>query len=184
MTFRFDDLSINTDLDNLLNLLTVIWRREPEAEVYLAISPVVFSKDQLPLEQQQRVHPRILTAGSSIQNYYRGQSCGIPKVPADERIRRAGHGIVHVDHRLLSRETQELSIVVSCSLVDAGLFIPPYNKWNRDTESICQEHGLDLVRFEDGWRHVLHNRFDPRFSLYYMHPYDLTPKALDHWFAS
>ncbi len=93
----------------------------------------------------------------------------------------ASHGLIHVDHRLMGREAQELSIVASCSLVGAKIFVPPFNKWNRDTASVCDEHGIELVKFEDGWRHVRFNAFDPSHDKYYLHTHDTTATWLREW---
>lgn len=187
-TFRFDDVCVNTDLPQFRKTLNVIYKYNHDAHILLAISPIVFSQTQLPIDQQQRVHPRTLTAMSSLTPYFLGQSCGIPDLRAvtegHDRIILAGHGIAHVDHRLLNRETQELSIMMSCSLARATTFVPPYNKYNQNTIDICKELGFQLVRFEDGWKHVLHNEFDPKHERYYLHPYDMTPEGLEGWFEA
>jgi hypothetical protein len=99
------------------------------------------------------------------------------------RIRLAGHGIAHVDHRLLGYKAQELSILASCALAQSNVFIPPYNKWNKNTAAICEANGIELIRFEDGWLHIVHNRYVKSHERYYMHPYDLTSEQLEAWFT-
>ncbi len=185
-TFRFDDICINTDEERLKDLILVISGFNPGARILLAVSPIVFSREQLPPDQQQRVHPRQLTAMSSLDPYFRGEGCGVPALrktlATNPQIDWAGHGIAHVDHRLLSRQTQELSIVMSCALVRARIFVPPYNKHNADTREICRDNGIELVEFEHGWKHISHNEYDARHERYYLHPYDATHEELTRWF--
>jgi hypothetical protein len=119
---------------------------------------------------------------SDIREYYRGDSCGLPEMPIENYIVRAGHGIAHVDHRLLGRKSQELSILMSCSLARASVFIPPYNKYDKNTEAICTANGIELIRFEDGWLHSLYNRYRQEQERWYCHPYDVTVNQLSEWF--
>ena len=184
VTFRFDDVCGNTDAVKLTEAVTVIRAYVPEVTILFAWSPVIFERHQLPEDQWERVHPRILTAQSDITAYYRGMdACSPPYLLRKLGVVWAGHGLAHVDHRLLARDAQEMSIVMSCAIARATTFVPPYNKWNTDTIGICKHHGITLVRFEDGWRHVGHNPFHPRQSLYYLHPYDRTPEQLASWFT-
>lgn len=180
--FRFDDVSVNTDLDNLDDLLIVIRKYLQSPRIILAISPIVFGAEQLRDGNEQRVHPPVLTAMSALHPYYKGRRCGIPVLSNRPDVERAGHGIVHVDHRLLDFQSQELSIVTSCALAEAYIFVPPYNHWDANTEEICHRHGIELVKFEMGWQHVLHNKFDKGHRMWYMHPYDMTPDQLVQWF--
>jgi len=185
--FRFDDCSINTDAVKLDQLLRVIEKNTfGEVEIILAISPIVFGFHQLPEGHSERVHPTRLTAMSSLDVYYRGATCGLPHaifgLLGRGRV-AAGHGLMHVDHRLLGHRAQEMSIIGSCSLAQARIFVPPYNKWNGITESICANNGFRLIKFEEGWQHVLYTPFNVKNErLYYLHPYDTTPEKLEAWF--
>lgn len=192
--FRFDDVCINTDTPKLFDLITTIQKHRPDMTILLAISPIVFARGQLAKYrrgQEERVHPNELTAMSDPRVYYRGTNCGLPTwvfvtTENDEKpgtIVRAGHGIVHVDHRLLGAEAQELSILTSCSLAQASVFVPPYNKWNRLTEEICRGNSIYLVKWEDGWLHTKFNQYDRAHERYYMHPYDMSVEELDGWFC-
>jgi hypothetical protein len=184
--WRFDDVSINTDIANLQGLISVIRQYRPTTTVLLAISPITFSTKQFEKfrpGQQQRVHPNELTAMSDIKEYYKGASCGTLQIPNDSFIVRAGHGIAHVDHRLLGRKSQEMSILMSCALAQATVFVPPYNKYNATTEGICWENSIELVKWEDGWKHILYNPYHLNQQRYYMHPYDATQEQLMKWFT-
>ena len=75
---------------------------------------------------------------------------------------------MHVDHRLLHPAAQEMSIVTSCRLIGADVFIPPFNKWNEYTEEICADRQITLVKFEDGWRGCEHEVWDVRYKLWFL----------------
>ena len=96
---------------------------------------------------------------------------------------RVSHGLIHVDHRLLSREAQEMSILTSCSLAKSKVFVPPFNKWNKDSEDICREHNIQLVKFEDGWLCMEYNDFNPDQELWYIHSREFTLDSFREWLA-
>jgi hypothetical protein len=179
--FRFDDISVNTNMDRLWSQIELI-RKHTNAQVMLCVSPIVFSQEQLGEAYKQRVHDPHLTAQSSLTAYYKGEQCGLPNLPNEPWIIRAAHGLLHVDHRLLGRKSQEMSILASCALAKARVFCGPYNHFDATTEDICRANGIELVKFEDGWLHVLYNEFDPRHQRYYVHPYDMTVQQLEAWF--
>jgi hypothetical protein len=183
--FRFDDISVNTNMEKFCRLLDVIWGENPAYHILCAVSPIVFHPRVLGIGNEERVHPSPLTAMSSLSPYYTGTRCGVPELPNDPRIIPAGHGLMHVDHRLLGWKSQEMSIVGSCALAKAQVFIPPYNKYNSITEEICEDYHIQLIRFEDGWQHALYNVYEPSKKLprYYMHPYDMGPEDFVEWFV-
>lgn len=187
MIFRIDDVSLNTDQDGLAARMRTILERVPRAHFMLAISPLVYSgRVDLahPDELGERCFPRRWNALSDHRVFYQVTAAGLPPtgIPFAHVVSLASHGLVHVDHRLLGREAQELSILASCSLVGTKRFVPPFNKYNADTIAICREHGIELVQFEHGWRHVRHNAFDPEHSRYYFHTHDTSPEWFSEWF--
>ena len=82
----------------------------------------------------------------------------------------------------LTKEQQEMSILISCSLVKAKVFIPPFNKWNIFTENICKEHDIDLVKFEDGWKCMEYNKYNGEQKLWYLHHREFTLNTFKEWF--
>lgn len=183
MIFRFDDVSVNTNADKLGALIQILLDYDQGNIVVLAISSIVFDpSSQLSPEQHERVHPSVLTPQSSLTPYYRGTRCGVPRVFGPHpRVRYAGHGLMHVDHRLLERQTQEMSILGSCALAGAKIFVPPYNHWDHTTLSICEQHRIELVCYEHGWLHAKFQPYDRYQNMYYAHPFDFTPKTLTDW---
>lgn len=179
-TFRFDDVSINTDwreLSNICSYLSV----QKGYKLILGVSPLVFKSND------GRVFPKILNAYSDHTEYYKVNGIGIEYELINSLknhgcdIKLAGHGLVHCDHRLMDYEAQELSIVSSCSLVGASIFIPPFNKWNKHTEKACDKHNIDLVKFEDGWLSMEYNNYDPNHSLWYLHSREWTLETVKKW---
>jgi hypothetical protein len=176
-TFRFDDVSVNTDPTRLIYMVDTIRDYAPEARFIFAVSPIVFEG------VGERVHPTILTAGSLLSPYYRGTLAGLPAILPDLRQRGAiaGHGLLHVDHRLLPYAAKEMSIIASCALARAVIFVPPYNKWDAEVEAICSVNGIKLVKFEDGWLHAKYGPYKRDHERYYLHTFDFSTGDLRAW---
>lgn len=181
MIFRFDDVCINADMNLVNNMTDFLFRRFPYCDVIWGVSPLVndMSKEENNIERQ-RIFPKILNAYSDYRKFYFVDKAGLPELHSKAKM--ASHGLVHVDHRLLSREAQEISILVSSSLAKAKIFIPPFNKWNSDTESICNEHGIELVKFEDGWLCMEYNVFNPFHKKWYLHSREFNIEQFIEWF--
>lgn len=163
LTFRIDDVSLNTDLSKLATMTARLRDKFERCKIMYGVSLAV-SEDV-----GERVFPKIWNAFSDHRKYFLVDRIGMPNILAGADI--ASHGLVHVDHRHLSREAQELSILMSCSVLQTNIFIPPFNKWNADTESVCAEHKVYLVKFEDGWRHLKYEAFDGSGN-WYFHTHD------------
>jgi len=147
-----------------------------DCEVIWAVSPLVHKSEQ----SSQRIFPKILTAHSDYRRFYNVDSLGlVDRVP--KGVKLASHGLIHVDHRLLNYNAQELSILVSCSLVGAKIFVPPFNKWNIDTEKICKDNGIELVKFEDGWLSMEHNSNMDGHNLWYLHHWNFDIDKVMNW---
>jgi hypothetical protein len=182
LVFRIDDISVNTSETRLRNQIEILLTKFSESTILLGISPLVFSMNDGSALTQERIFPKILNAYSDHTLFYKAERLGVPdyvwELIRNPRIRKASHGLLHVDHRLLDRGAQELSILTSCALADSDTFIPPFNKWNRDTEDICAERGINLIKFEDGWRHLGYNAIDPELTeLYYYHTHDYSDEG-------
>ncbi len=174
MTFRFDDVSINTDIRKLGEMVDLV--DGLDREIMLAISPISFKSEK----ETGRVFPAINTPQSNHIVNYHGDQMGLPDVLHWDCI-KASHGLVHEDHRILSYAAQELNIIQSCYLIDTRIFVPPYNKWNADTEKICKDNNIELVKFEDGWLSCEHNKFDPNHEMWYLHPWQWTVEEFKEW---
>lgn len=170
---RFDDVCIRSDLSRYKEM--ALWLMERGWGVWYCVSPLVHGD-----AEGERVFPKVLSARSDHRNFYRVDQCGLPEDQAiPYGVKLASHGLLHVDHRLLMYEAQELSIVTSCSLIGTKVFVPPFNKWNSVTQSVCLSHDIHLVKFEAGWRGMEHEPFDPDHSLWYCHPRHWTVEKLE-----
>lgn len=174
LTFRFDDVCVNADLNLIQQMTDYVYDTFQDCTVIYGVSPLVHRTNN------QRVFPEILNAMSDNRNFYKVEIAGIPKL--DARPMRAGHGLIHIDHRLLTKEVQELSIIASCSLVGAHMFIPPFNKWNKDTEEICAGNDIGLVKFESGWKSMEYNSYNLKHRLWYLHAREWTIESFKQWF--
>lgn len=85
--------------------------------------------------------------------------------------RVVSHGLLHVDHSQLQFDAQEMSIVTSCNYLGADTFVPPFNRYNDATAAVCRMNKINLVRYEEGWRCLDREDFDPTHKLWYFHPW-------------
>ena len=178
MIFRFDDVCKNSDMELLTQLTDELHRQIGDIQVIWAISPIVSRSEK----ETQRVFPRHWNACSDIRQHYKLNDLQLPGI--HPRASAASHGLVHIDHRLLSHGAQEMSIVLSCSLTGSRTFVPPFNKWNKDTETICRENSIRLIKFEDGWLSSEYNDFDPSHKLWYLHAREWTKESFSNWLIS
>ena len=179
--FRFDDICINGDTDLANDITDQILKKYPRSEIIYAVSPMVHDmsseKDGV---SKQRIFPKILNAYSDPKVFYNVDLCGVP-TNMHPKAKLAAHGLVHVDHRLLDKSAQEMSILVSASLVKGKIFITPFNKWNKHTEDICKDNAIELVKFEDGWKCAEYNKFNEAQSLWYLHHREFTKNSFKNW---
>ncbi len=182
---RIDDISVNLDLDRLTKFLDLLRSKYPKVSILLAVSPMVFNMEKWEPNTEstkERVFPAILNAMSDHRVYFKVEKIGIPvwlnNVTEKYKCTLATHGLIHVDHRLLSKDLQELSILSSASLVGAKIFVPPFNKYNTDTVDICNKNKIDLVRWEDGWTHLGYHPFADNGKKYYVHLHDYPGEKL------
>jgi hypothetical protein len=179
--FRFDDVCINADMELINEMTDFLFKKFPNCVVLWGVSPLVHDMSQEFNEiTKQRIFPKILNAHSDYRKYYEVDLAGLPELKKEATL--AAHGLVHVDHRLLPKPAQEMSILISASLVKSKIFIPPFNKWNKDTDDICKEHGIELIKFEDGWLSMEHNTFNDIHDKWYLHAREFTFDNFKKWF--
>lgn len=178
--FRIDDISTNTDYQDLRESLASIREFDSNSEIWLAISPVVFQlQEEGSALEKQRPFPAILNAHSDFRVFYEGTKLGLPDwlgslVDDFPGVLTVSHGLVHVDHRLLGRSAVELSVRVSAAVTGSNVFVPPFNKWNQTVETVCADAGIHLVKWEDGWRHLKYQTLDEgqNSGKFYFHTHD------------
>lgn len=173
--FRFDDICLNSDIPKAIVMSKALQTHFPGCDIIWVVS-LLSTK-----ENDQRVFPSIWKAYSDYKIFYNVKQMGIPKLPTDLGIQIASHGLVHVDHRLLTREAQEMSILISCSLLNIDKYVPPFNKWNHDTEIICDLANIHLIKFEDGWKNMKFEKCDDIHEKWYLHHREFTVGELLWW---
>ena len=173
---RFDDVCVNSDITRTIYQTGIA--QTMHAQVWWCISPLVHIESIT----TERVFPAIFKALSDQRCFYHVDKMGLPPIPMD--VIACSHGLLHMDHRLLGYEAQELSILVSCSLIKTAIFVPPFNKWNADTEVICNTHHIELIKFEDGWRSMEYHNYVPDHKLWYLHGRNFTLDAFRKWWVS
>lgn len=186
--FRIDDISLNTDKNRLYKILNSILLKHSDCKFIFGISPFVcdMSKENFP--NNERIYPKIMNALSDYKEFYKMDICGVPDWVCEFEnkfdIERAGHGLIHVDHRLLSKDVQEISILMSCNISKSKIFIPPYNKWNKETEDICLSNNIELIKFESGWKHILYNNIYDKdeCNKFYFHTHDFKDEDIERLF--
>jgi hypothetical protein len=172
--FRFDDVCGNSDFKLLYGITDLLQEKFPDARVIYAISPL------LATDKDQRVFPKIWNAYSDYRKHYDVNTANIPPINRIY-VEKASHGLVHQDHRLLEYSAQEMSILISCSLIGAKIFVPPFNKWNADTEKICTDNNIELIKFEAGWLCGEYERFKKDHNLWYFHAREFTLEGFTEW---
>jgi hypothetical protein len=178
--FRFDDVSINSNIDTHFQITDFLLGQG--FKVMWGISPLVHDMSNEGSQvAKERVFPEIINAYSDNRKHYNVKRAGIPMIHSGVMI--AGHGLIHCDHRFLNYQAQEMSILISCNLVGARMFIPPFNKWNKDTEEICEEHHISLIKFEEGWKSMEFNDYSPSFNFWYLHARAWTLEGVKNWLS-
>ena len=178
---------MNISQNRLDELLERVRMKYPDLEFLLAVSPAVFemttSDDS---DISERIFPSILNAYSDHRVFYQVEKIGIPnwiyEIAQKYNARLASHGLIHVDHRLLDYSAQEMSIITSTSLIGSKIFVPPFNKYNNETSEICSENNIELIKWEDGWKHLSYQDFSNDGSRYYMHLHDFPGDKLANLF--
>lgn len=179
-TFRIDDISVNTNPAKLRMMVDFLRSAfKPGAlRLILAVSPAVHDMAHCAEAlTRERTFPSMLHTESDFTAHYHVKRLGVPdyifEYQKQSDVVIAAHGMVHADHRLMSRGAQELSILMSCAVLGANIFVPPFHKWNHKTEAVCKAHGITIVKYDHSWRHLLYHPFDPRTKHYYVHTHDL-----------
>jgi len=160
-------MKLANDMTDLLK------ERFTDCEVIWAVSPLVQSNCG------QRVFRSEIKPYSTNNVWYNVQEAGVPKLRHD--VETAGHGLVHIDHRLLDYDAQEMSVVASCALVNAMMFVPPFNHYNEITKEVCDKNLIELVEYDDGWKSAEYNKFNDLQELWYLHHREWTLDKFKEW---
>jgi hypothetical protein len=179
--FRFDDVCLNTDMKLIEDMSEFIFDNINNVSVVWGVSPLMHDMSYENQRDKQRTFPKILNAYSDYRIFFNVDRAGIPEIK-NKNIIVASHGLVHVDHRLLTKEQQEMSILISSSLCKSTTFIPPFNKWDKNTEEVCKQANITLIKFEEGWLSMEHNHYNKSHFKWYLHSRAFSLKSFKEWF--
>ena len=166
--FRCDDVNPNTDLVELGKMYSYITENF-DSEFWSVVS--LFGRES----GEGSVYPGVPFKDKDNGFFYDvnsfiSKACYYGKV--------VSHGLLHADHSRLQFDAQEMSIVASCRYLGTDVFVPPFNRYNSSTESVCNMNGIRLVKYTEGWRCLDHEKFDPNHKLWYFHPWRFNLKTL------
>ena len=165
LTFRIDDVSSNTDFIELRKMVAYL-KSNFECNIWACVT--TFSRHAA----EGSVYPDPPFKDMNRGEFYR---VGQYLEPNNFRLGFAetvSHGLFHIDHSQFQYDAQEMSIVTSCRLLGAVIFVPPFNRWNDATAAVCRHNGIRLVKsVEEGWRSLEHEEFESSHKLWYFHPW-------------
>lgn len=159
--FRDDDICSNTRFDDLDKIYGLIHTSFPNAEIWACMT--VFSQRNY----AGSVYSEIPFKNKDINWFYKKADSILENQPISPLFKVASHGLYHIDHSKVSRQTQEMSILGSCFYLKSKKFVPPFNKFNQDTLDICFDNDIEIVT--NGWKSLEHEKFNPEHKLWYFH---------------
>ena len=169
LVFRNDDVNFNTNKKSLASIYGVIHSIFPNAEIWSGITLFSQKNDKGSIYEttpfKNNNNSWFYSNADSFMHDYRHPLYKI-----------ASHGLYHIDHSKVSRETQEMSILGSCGYLKTNKFIPPFNKYNQDTLDICFDNNIDIK--VEGWKSIEHEKFTPEHKYWYFHSWRFTPNQL------
>lgn len=169
LIFRNDDVSGTTDIQRMLSTYDAIRDVFPESEIWSAVS--VLSKGN-PIGS---VYPGVPFKDKEQKWFYdvdRGFDFDFLSCMESSKV--VSHGLLHFDHSKASYDSQEMSILTSCNLLKTNIFVPPFNRFNLDTEIICKDNNIFLVGKDEKWLNLETNKFNPEHKNWYFHSWRIS----------
>lgn len=173
LIIRNDDVNFNTSPSKLGEIYGAIHAILPDAEIWSAVT--VFSGKN----KKGSVYADVPFKDKDVNWFYKNTDCvmGNYRHPL---FKIASHGLFHIDHSKVSRETQEMSILGSCAYLGTKIFVPPFNRYNQDTIDICFDNDITCQIL--GWWSMEHNPFDIEHRMWYMHSWQWSAIKLKVYF--
>lgn len=170
MIFRNDDVNYNTDKNKLAAIYGVIHSLFPDAEIWSCITLFAGKNDK------QAIYSDLPLKSHPTKWFYKNTDTFMYDY-RHPMYKIASHGLYHIDHTKVSRETQEMSILGSCSYLKTNKFVPPFNKFNQDTLDICFDNEITMCS-SPAWKNFEYEKFDPLHENWYFHSWRFTPNQL------
>lgn len=171
LIFRIDDVSANTDLSALRKMIKTL-KDMFVCEVWACVT--IMSRGTY----VGSVYPDVPFKDKPVEYFYDVNHYFTPSYTELGYDRVASHGLFHIDHSKFQYDAQQMSIVSSCKILGADLFVPPFNRWNQTTEAVCKHYGIHLIKSEmEGWKSLEYEPFNLKQHLWYFHPWRFTPES-------
>lgn len=172
LIIRVDDVSPNTDMRDL-NACAEYLSRELGAKVWYCVNLFAgFSHDGA-------VYPDVPLRGKPLR-YFLNVNSMFRGLDFPSGVRIVSHGLIHAEHAKMTREAQELSIMVSCGALGTEIFVPPFISHNADTRAICAENNIEIVD-GIGWRSMETEPYDPSCRSWYFHHWRMGLEQIKRW---
>lgn len=169
MIFRNDDVTVNTSPQDLANIYGIIHNYFPNAEIWSCVT--LFSQKN----SSGSVYSSVPFKTYPTNWFYKTANSFMYEFK-HPLYKIASHGLYHIDHSKVSRETQEMSILGSCSYLRSNIFVPPFNRFNKDTVDICYDNDIKIDM--DGWKSLEYNNFDQNHKKWYFHSWRYSQESL------
>lgn len=165
MIIRNDDVNANTV--DLKQTYDIINSKFPDCIIYSCTS--VLAKYSI----SGAIYPKLPLKDQPLDYFF-----DVDRVKSDAwfvekdfpNVKVISHGLWHFDHTKVESQLKKASIISSCRLLYTDTFVPPFNKWDNEMESICLDNGITMIKSnESGWKSFEHNKFDPSHELWYFH---------------
>jgi len=160
LIFRNDDIGANSNFNDIQKVYTHIKFQFPTSEIYSCIY-LLEKEGHTPVDVKC--------------DYNTNKIFDFTQLPILHTV--VSHGLMHISHKQVSVEIQELSILISCNLLNTKIFLPPFVQWNKDTERICSNNGIKLLGTEK-WRSLDKEEFDSSYPLWLFHSWRHIPEKL------
>ncbi len=169
LTFRVDDVSANTDLYCLKKMVEHL-HKNFVCDVWLCVNPFSFNTSE------GSVYPNPPFKNNPKDSFYVVNDYIGRRNIKIKNVKIVSHGLFHADHSNLQYDAQEMSIVGSCNILGTDIFVPPFNKFNQTTESVCRIHKIRMIKsYDEGWNSLEYEKFDlSKSKLWYFHPWRFT----------
>jgi hypothetical protein len=170
MVFRNDDVNPNSNIKDIQKMYALIKKYFPKAKIYSCIT--IFAKKN----SNGSAYPKIEIHDIDYPNI--DIMFDLKNLPVLENI--VSHGLFHIDHRNSSKDLQTFSIVSSAKLLKTNRFIPPFWRWNKTTQEICDENNISLwIKQEKDWISLDTGNVDKKHDHYLFHSWKFTPESFE-----
>jgi len=169
LVLRNDDVNPNTDFKDMADLYCDISEYIPNCRIISCFN--FFARTC----ESGSVYPCVPFKDRPVNWFYSVNRVLNPYLVSGDC---ASHGLFHIDHTKVGRETQEMSILSSCNMLKVKTFVPPFNRFNEDTIDICKENDIWLVGLDEKWKSIEHEEFDPSYKYWYFHSWRFNQRSL------